>query len=56
MCERHFPRYVAPNGLAMALISDKEYPMRVAFQFMAEVTARAFFPALSSTRRNFSGK
>jgi len=33
--------YVAPNGLAMALISDKEYPMRVAFQFMAEV-GRAF--------------
>jgi synaptobrevin family protein YKT6 len=33
--------YVAPNGLAFALLSDKEYPMRVAFSMIAEV-ARTF--------------
>jgi synaptobrevin family protein YKT6 len=33
--------YVAPNGLAFALLSDTEYPMRVAFSMIAEV-ARTF--------------
>merc|ERR1719183_2025321 len=33
--------YVAPNGLGLVVFSDKEYPMRVAFQMLSEV-ARVF--------------
>merc|ERR1719321_758120 len=30
--------YVAPNGLGLCVLADKEYPMRVAFQFLSEVS------------------